>query len=237
MTEEQATAVNNQESGAPEANTQKENVQQPQANAEATLGSKEYNFRQMEKRLREQEQRIWELTEAQKSKALPAESEDESLPQLSPDDIPEWKHIQTSLKTIEKRAEKIADEKIKKWHAEQEKTALPNRVKAKHPDFDKVVTAERVQQLEQENPELAQAFSVAADPYSATYAYLKALHASKPQNPIAAEEAAKIAQNANKPQSSNAAGRQGALKNAAAFAHKPKDQLYKEMMECASRAI
>jgi hypothetical protein len=49
------------------------------------------------------------------------------------------------------------------------------------------------------------------------------------------EEAQKIMENAKKPVSSNAAGRQGALKNATAFAKKPRDQLYKEMMAASAR--
>jgi hypothetical protein len=193
----------------------------------------------MEKRQRELEQSNRELLEALKSRAQPqtqVQSEDESLPNLSPDDIPEWKHVTKSMKAVERRAEQIAEEKIKKILAENEKASLPKLVRSKFPDFDQVVTTERIEKLEQENPALAEAFTKAADPYTATYSYLKAMNAPKAHDPVAIEEAQKILENAKKPVSSNAAGRQGALKNAAAFAKKPREQLYKEMMDAAARA-
>lgn len=237
MTEEQAQVVKPQEVGAPEAKLSETSIQQAPP-PQPEVGSKEYNFRQLEKRSRELEQQNKELIEVLKGKAQPqpAQQEDETLPNLSPDDIPEWKHVTRSMKSLERRAEQIAEEKVKKILAENEKAKLPSLVRGKFPDFDQVVTAERIEKLEQENPALAQAFTLASDPYSATYSYLKALHAQKPQDPVAMEEAQKIIENAKKPVSSNAAGRQGALKNASAFAKKSKEQLYKEMMAASNRA-
>jgi len=236
MTTEQVTAVKSQETGAPDAKPA-ENIQQTQSK-QPEAGSKEYNFRHMERQLQEQKLLVKELTDALKGKPPEVQqSEDESLPDLSPDDIPEWKDVKKSMKNVERRAEKIAEEKVKKILAEQDKARLPQQVRQKYQDFDQVVTAERIEKLEQENPALAQAFALAADPYSAAYSYLKVMYAPKIQDSQALEEAQKIAENAKKPMSSNVAGRQGALKNASAFAKKPKDQLYKEMMEAASRAI
>jgi hypothetical protein len=237
MTEEQAQAVNTQASGAPEAKAADPSVQQSQPKEAVDQGTKDYNWRQMEKRQRELEQQNRELIEAIKGKMQPqVQTEDESLPELSPDDIPEWKHVKKSMKSIERRAEQIAEEKVKRILADNEKARLPGLVRSKFPDFDSVVTQERIEKLEHENPALAEAFTKAADPYTATYSYLKAVYTPKVQDPIAMEEAQKILENAKKPVSSNAAGRQGALKNATAFAKKPREQLYKEMMDASARA-
>ena len=119
--------------------------------------------------------------------------------------------------------------------AKKERENLPNLVKQKYSDFDSVVTAERVKKLEQENPALAKAFSMSEDPFSTTYSYFKAMYQEKKPNPVATEEAEKLLENASRPQSSNAIGRQGALKNASAFQKKDKDLLYQEMMQYASQ--
>lgn len=238
MTEDKAQAVNSQEIGAPEAKAEETTIQQSQSKEAVDPGTKDYNWRQMERRQRELEQQNRELIEAIKGKLQPqvqVQSEDESLPNLSPDDIPEWKHVTKSIRSLEKRAEQIAEEKVKRILADNEKAKLPSVVRSKFSDFDQVVTTERIEKLEQENPALAEAFSRAADPFTATYSYLKAMYMPKTQDPIAMEEAQKIMENAKKPVSSNAAGRQGALKNAAAFAKKPREQLYKEMMAASAR--
>lgn len=228
MTEEIANSVNNQEVAKPEASTEVSSSQPSQA-SEPEVGSKEYNFRQMERRLKEQEQLNKELIGVLKAKENPPQQED-VLPEPSPDDIPEWKHVKSY-------AEKIAEKKFKELSAQQERARLPELVKQRLPDFEKVVTPDRIQKLEQENPALAQAFSLAADPYTAAYSYLKALYREEPkkEDPVAMEEAQKILENSKKPLSSNAVGRAGALKNANAFAKKSKDALYKEMMSAASR--
>jgi hypothetical protein len=238
MTEEQAQVVKPQEVGAPEAKTA-ETSSLPQTSQTNDPGTKEYNWRQMERRQKELEQQNRELIDALKGKLqpqVPVQTEDDSLPNLSPDDIPEWKHVKKSLDSFERKAERIAEEKVKRILAEQEKAKLPATVRGKFSDFDQVVTQERIEKLEKENPELAEAFTKAADPYTATYSYLKALYLPKSQDPVAMEEAQKILENAKKPKSSNAAGAQGALKNASAFAKKSKEQLYKEMMAFSARA-
>ena len=237
MTEEQAKAVKSQGAGAPEASkadttTQTAVVQDP------VVGSKEYNFREMERQLREQRQYNKDLVEALKGKTQPQpeqQQEDETLPKLSPDDIPEWKHVEKALGAIQRNATRAAKEEAHKIVAEKEKARLPELVRQRHQDFDAVVTADRIQKLEQENPALAQAFSLAADPFTATYSYFKALYAQQKADPVALEEAEKIMENDKKPVSSNAIGSGGALKNAAAFAKKSKEQLYKEMTGHANR--
>lgn len=234
MTEEQAKkAVTVENLGNSQANTEVTN-QEPQSQ-EPKSGSKEYNFRQMEQknqdleaRLQQQEQLNKEIVVAL-NRGKPDSPQEEVLPELSPDDIPEWKHVKSY-------AEKIAEKKFRELTAQQERDKLPQLVKQRYTDFDEVVTKERIKKLEQEQPVLAKAFTLSEDPFTATYSYLKAIYTPQKHDPVALEEAEKILENANKPVSSNAIGAQGALKNATAFAKKSKDQLYKEMMAAAARA-
>ncbi len=237
MTEEEAKAVKNQEAGAPEAQT--EAVVQQEPPKEPQPGSKEYNFRQLERerdeykrKALEQEQYNREVLTLLKGNLQPQAQppQEESLPDLAPDDIPEWKHVQKTFSSLKNEIKQLKDELVQK-----EKAELPKIVKAKYPDFDSVVTSDRIKQLEQENPALAQAFTLSSDPYTATYSYLKALYQERKPDPVALEEAEKILENSKKPVSTNALGASGALKNARAFQKKSKDQLYQEMMECARR--
>lgn len=235
MTEEQPQAVKEQELGAPEAVSQDQDTQQGNVK-EPKPGSKEFNFRRLEEekknlelRLQKQEQMNQEMLTALKGLNQPKQPQEEVLPSLSDDDIPEWKHVK-------KYVDIAAEQKAQALLAKRERDSLPDQVRRKYTDFDQIVTAERIQTLEKENPDLAKAFSLANDPYTAVYSYLKAVHQPKKVDPIAMEEAEKILENDKKPNSINAIGKQGALKNAHAFAKKPRDQLYKEMMEAASRA-
>lgn len=237
MTEEakKLNAVTAQESGTPEAQPQADTSPEPK---EPQEGSKEFNFRALEKknaeteqRVREQEAMNRELVALLKQGKEPAQPTEEVLPQLNPDDIPEWKHVD---QFVNLRAQKIAEKTVQDILAKQEKERLPKLAKERYKDFDQIVTAERIKQLEQENPALAQGLSLSRDPYTATYSYLKAIYGQKKQDPVAMEEAEKILENASKPISSNAIGQQSALKNANNFQKKSKDQLYKEMMACAN---
>lgn len=225
MPEEEAKAVNNPDTGNQEANPKGDTTQPSQAE----VGSKEYNWRQMERRTQELELRNRELLETLQKIAVPQQAKEEELPELSPTDIPEWKNVT-------QYAEKIAEKKFNQLLAEREKQQLPQRARQKFSDFDQVVTPERVKELETNNPELAEAISKSSDPYSATYSALK-LYMKPPSksDERMKEEAEKIMENSKKPISSNAVGKQSALSNAHAFAKKPKDLLYKEMMNFANR--
>jgi len=237
MTEEAKTAVTEQDLGNPAATPQAEASQESATTEAPTEGSKEFNFRALEQknadaeaRLRETEAMNKELIGMLKQGKEPQQPPmEEVLPQLNPDDIPEWSHVE---KYVTKAVEKGVQAKL----AKQEKDRLPQLVKDRYQDFEEIVTAERVKQLEQENPELAEGLSHSKDPYTATYKYLKAIHKPKKQDPVAMEEAEKILENSSKPISSNAVGQQSALKNANNFQRKSKEQLYKEMSQYASQA-
>ena len=234
MTEDKDKDVTPQEAVAPESQDQETNNQEVQnETSQSQEGSKEYNFRRLEEQKREVEERLKQQEELNRKmmdvfNGNPPQKEEEVDPELSPDDIPEWKHVQSY-------AEKIAEKKFQELMAKRERENLPNLVKQKYSDFETVVTAERVKKLEQENPELAKAFSLSKDPFTTTYSYFKSIYQEKKPDPVAMEEAEKLMQNGSRPQSSNTIGRQGSLKNANAFQKKDKDQLYKEMMSYAAQ--
>lgn len=227
MTEEVKNAVTEQDVGNPEAQPQAESSQESQ---EPVVGSKEFNFRELEnknkeveRKLHEQEAMTKELLEAVQKQNQPPAPKEEVLPDLRPDDIPEWQQVQQHVaRAVEKG--------VKESLAKQEQARLPKVVKERYSDFEEVVTDARIKQLEKDSPELAQAFSVAKDPYTAAYKYLKAVHAPQKQDPVAIEEAQKIVENSNKPPGGNAIGQQGVLKNANLFQKRSKEEVYREAM-------
>lgn len=200
-------------------------------------GSKEYNFRLLEEVKNSEKQRadlaegrLREMQEALLRSAGQAQPKEEEFPSLNADDIPEWRHVQ-------KAAEKIAEKKIQEFWQKQQQEQLPRLAKQKFSDFDEIVSADNVKKLEQEHPDLAAGLSHSPDPFSATYKVIKMMYGQpKKENPSLKEEVEKLEENAKKPQSINTIGRSSALSNANSFAKKDKNQLYKEMMEAASRA-
>ncbi len=235
MPEEEKKAVTEQASGAPE----KENgTKTQQASSEPQVGSKEYNFRRLEnekketeRRLQEQERLNRELVGALQG-LKPQQPKEEELPQLSPDDIPEWSVVQ-------KYVDRVAEKKARELLEQKEKEALPQKAKQRFSDYSEVVSEENVKHLEQTNPELAAAITKADDPWSATYSAIKNSwfynQKKNDKEPKVNEELEKMEENATRPISSNAIGKSNALSNARAFAKKPKEQLYKDMMNAASR--
>jgi hypothetical protein len=222
-------AVTVQESGSPAS----EQTQVAESTHEPKPGSKEFNFRRLEEksketesRLREQEQLNQQLKEALTNLVNPSQSKaKEELPQLTDDDIPEWKHVKSY-------AEKIAEQKFQELSNKKERDLLPQKARAKFSDFDEIVNADSIKKLEQGHPELAMGIVNSPDPFSSSYKIIKQFYGVKKPNAEVKEELEKIDENANKPKAINT---QGALKNANAFAKKSKDQLYKEMMSCANR--
>lgn len=229
MTEEIKQAVTEQEIGSPVESARDEAVSK-----EPKEGSKEFNFRRleqekkdMEKRLREQEQLNQNMKAALENITKPQQPQDD-LPQLSDDDIPEWRHVKNY-------AERLAEQKVRQLLEEKERAALPERAKSRFSDFEQVVNEENISKLEQEHPELAQALVKANDPYSATYKIIKQFYGQKKSDPVLKEEVEKLEQNSKKPLSSNAVSQGGALKGANAFQKKSREELYKEMIFYANQ--
>jgi hypothetical protein len=229
MTEDEAKDVNNQESVSPEATTedQSQKVQQNDAN------SKEMNFAKLreksevaERKSAELERQVKDLLrrEEERNRPAPVKEEDE-LSSLADDDI-------LTVKQAKKLATIQAEELIKKTLDQRERATLPERVRGKYEDFDAIMTEENIKKLELDEPGLAQACSVAPNPWEATYKIVKKFIV--PQQETKANKGdEKMKENLSKPASVNSAGRQGPLNNANLWSEASKDDLYKEMMQWA----
>ena len=231
MTEDEAKDVNNQESVSPEATTedQSQKVQQNDAN------SKEMNFAKLreksevaERKSAELERQVKELLrrEEERNRPAPVKEEDE-LSSLADDDI-------LTVKQAKKLATIQAEELIKKTLDQRERATLPERVRGKYEDFDAIMTEENIKKLELDEPGLAQACSVAPNPWEATYKIVKKFIV--PQQETKANKGdEKMKENLSKPASVNSAGRQGPLNNANLWSEASREDLYKEMMQAANR--
>lgn len=232
MTEVEAKDVNNQESVNPEAlaEDQSQRVQQSEAN------SKELNFAKLrekseaaEKKSAELERQLKELLrrEEERNRPAPVKEEDE-LSSLAEDDI-------LTVKQAKKLAAIQAEELIKKTLDQRERATLPERARGKFDDYDAIMTEENIKKLEQDEPGLAQACSVAPNPWEATYKIVKKFIVPQ-QETKASKGDEKMKENLSKPASVNSAGRQGPLNNANLWSEASKDDLYKEMMQWAGKS-
>lgn len=232
MTEVEAKDVNNQEAVSPEAlaEDQSQKAQQNDAN------SKEMNFARLreksevaEKKSAELERQLKELLrrEEERNRPAPVKEEDE-LSSLADDDI-------LTVKQAKKLATIQAEQLINKTLEQRERATLPERARGKFDDYDAIMTEENIKKLEQDEPGLAQACSVAPNPWEATYKIVKKFIV--PQQETKANKGdEKMKENLSKPASVNSAGRQGPLNNANVWSEASKEDLYKEMMQWAGKS-
>lgn len=192
------------------------------APAEAPKGSKEYNFRRMEQKMREMEARLAQA-EAEKAKAAPQQQS------LNDDDI---LTVAEARKMMEREAARIAQEQLQKRDME----TLQDRLQAKYADFEQVVSEDAVDALREEHPELFNSLKANPDPYQkgiAAYKLIKNL--GKKASPVK-ENVQKLEENRQKP--NMAATQASVLSQATGWTKPSKDQkaaLYAEMKSLASR--
>lgn len=207
---------------------QEDEPEVPVAKAE---DSKERNYRELrlakeaaEKERDEMRRVLQEMKEAQKA---PASDE----PELHPDDIPEWRHVQKHIKNLENKLSHYEKQSV-----EQNAQA---RLRAQYPDFDAVVTADHIEALRSKYPELATTIGSTQDLYSkavSAYTMIKRLGIIPDEtfNP----DKEKALKNAQKPRPlASVSPQQGEspLSRANAFAEgltdELREQLRKEMLE------
>jgi hypothetical protein len=232
MTEVEAKDVNNLEPVNPEANTE----DQSQEQAQQKENSKELNFAKLREKTEAAERKAVELErqmkdllrrEEERNRPIPAKEEDE-LSSLAEDDI-------LTVKQAKKLAAIQAEELIKKTLDQREKASLPEKARSRFEDFDAIMTEENIKKLELDEPGLAQACSVAPNPWEATYKIIKKFIVPQ-QETKASKGDEKMKENLSKPASVNSAGRQGPLNNANLWSEASKDDLYKEMMQWAGKS-
>jgi len=224
MTEEASQEDVKQEQQVVEAPEEaKQSTEKPQ---EAEAGSKEYNFRRMEQKMKQLEQQNYELMqEMQRAQAPKPQAEPDEFSQLQADDLITFGQVS---KYTEKMAEKKARELVEQEFRKREVAQQPAQVKSQYKDYEQVVTPEHIEQLVKEDPELEDLIQKSRNPYERAYKEIKKANffREKQANKVSAE---KIDENSKKPISSNSLGKQRPLSQANAYS---KDELYAEMMRC-----
>lgn len=218
--EEKQEDVNVQESVQPEkTQTSDSPSQSPIKSQSQDVGSKEYNWRQMEekhkKEIEQLQRELWELKQ-KKEESTPQEEE----LKLQEDDLITYGQLD---KLAEKKARAIFQEELKKV----ERAKQPLAAKQKYPDFEQVVTSENIEKLKQEDPELEKLIMLSDNPFERTYREIKRADFFKSQMKNK-ESDEKIAENMQKPVSSSSLGKQRPLSLANDYA-KGSAELYAEM--------
>ena len=169
---------------------------------------------------------------AKRHQAVP-QTQEEELPQLSPDD---WLTVDQHQKLTRKQMQEVVEQALAKERAKRAAEDLPNRIKSKYQDFDAVVSEENVNKLKAQEPEIAAALGQISDPYAqavAAYKYIKTLVPTI--DPAVEASKQRIAANAQKPGSAGAAP--SPLSQAGAYDRGPtaseKQRLYQEMLAAA----
>lgn len=214
-------------------NTAPERDDNASNNSESKRNDQEYNWKQASRKLRDLEKQNEELAKALNRIQKP-EAEDDELDKMGDDDI-------MTKAQAKKMAERMARQVSERVIKEREAMTAEDRVKAKFPDFDSVVTRENIELLKQSEPEVAQSLAMNPDPYAQAVAVYRTLKTSGLGRSDLANEKQKAISNSKKPVSVNAVSKgASAIANAHIFESgltpELKASLYKEMQECARRA-
>lgn len=214
MTEEAIENVKTQEAVAPETADQSQQVAPPEK-------SKEFNFRKMEDKNRRLEEELMALRREIEESRKPKEEVQEDI-SYQDDDLVTYANVN---KLAEEKARKIIQEEL----AKKEKAALPAATRAKFNDYDEVMTTENIELLIQEDPDLEYDIKVAKNPCLRAY---KAIKASSFYNKAKASRNLdnRIAENNQKPVSSNSLGSPSPLSQANDYMYGSND-LYEEMQK------
>lgn len=238
-----ANAYDQQEVASPSQSDEQHNdsMQQQEIQA-AKRKDADYNWSEMRRRQQELERQLHEERQLNDRfrQQQPQAQEEDPLAKLSNDDIVTKGQVEyIAEKKAEQRARKIVEEMLRQQDAE----SVEDRIVAKHPDFQAIVTADAIATLKQQHPEIAESLHALRDnPYKQAKAIYDAVKAFVPQKQVSAQQMLdkkRAAENAAKPMSVQAAPKQSVLGNAQMFENgltpEIKRQLQKEMEEAIRR--
>jgi len=192
-------------------------------------GSKEYNFRELEKSLQEERQHRIRLesyvNSIQQQMQQPHQEEPEE------DDSSADEYISR------KQAEAIASRKAKELLQQQEVASLEDRTRLKYRDYDDVVTDNNIKELIEDDRELVEFLKSSPNPYATAYKLIKKSAFYQGKGIKNNREVEKMIKNQQKPVSSNTVATRplAGASNFASMSQADRNDLYQEMMEAARR--
>jgi hypothetical protein len=190
----------------------------------------EYNWNEARRKMQDLERRAQEqdmLIARLSSKDAPVEDD---LEKLSDDDI-------ITVAQHKKMTAKIAKQVAEEVHRQREASTMEERILAKYPDYEQVVTPENIELLKKTEPELALSLhSLEKDPYSQAIAAYKLMKKTAPApSKVVPIERKKALENSQKPVSVQAVSKQSGLNYASAFegglTPELRKQIYAEMQQ------
>jgi hypothetical protein len=208
---------------------------------------KEKNWREirrinaeLEKKAKAQEELIANLLKQQMSFQNPQASQVDELDSIPDADYIPKGDVKKLLKKEKEEIKKEAREEARRYWEEQEKANFHNRLRSKFSDFDEVVTAETLELLEQQDPDLSSTIAELKDPYKMglqTYKYIKSLGLSQkaPDHRRTKEVEKKIEQNQKTVQSPQAFEKRP-MAQTFQMTEQMKKELWKEMNGYAQMA-
>jgi hypothetical protein len=222
------------ETEQPEESPKQEKQPQNQPQVEENMR----NLREAKLRAeRERDELLRERNEFLQRQQQPApEPEEDYNIAIHPDDIPEGKHLLKINKRFQKM-EREYQERLNNYERQASMLAAESQLRIKYPDIDKVINAETIAMLKEQEPELAASVNANPDIYSksvAVYKMIKRLGIHKDPETLQAQ--AQLYQNNQKPRNSSAVSPQKAespLSQASAYGA----GLTKEMKEQARREL
>ena len=191
----------------------------------------ERNWRETRHALKEQQQLIRELKSQLDTKSVPPQKELDILSSLAQDDVLTRAQAE---RLAELKARQIVEETLNKRHND----TAEDRIKAKYPDFDDVLTEQNIEFLRKNKPGLVRSVLANPDPYFQAESAYELIKAFCPQNDESRENMKKIEENQKKPLSSNAVKKSSsALDQAHAYTQdrvldqKGRDYYYQQMQQ------
>ena len=188
------------------------------------------NWRRAREQLENSRAKIEQLESQLQEIVAQKKPEEDPLAALSDDDV-------VTVREARLVSEKAAQEAFQRLQAQRDLETLPDRLKARFPDFDSIVNKENVEKLKATKPELVRVISATTDPYSAAVAAYEFIQATNPEAARYSQYRDRIEANAKKPMSPSAAP--SATEHAEirmGLDKKSKEQRYAEIQRLARRA-
>lgn len=194
---------------------------------------------ELERKAKVQEELLERLIKNQ----VPSQAQQEPVDEI--DSIPDGDYlpkgqVKKMMEREAKKAEKRAEDAVNRILEEREKANFHIKLKNKFADFDEVVTAETLEMLEQQDPELAVTIADLKDPYKMgfqTYKYIKSMGLTEkaPTHRRVKEVEKKLDQNQKTVQSPQAFDKRP-MAQTFQMTEKQKQELWKEMNSYAQAA-